>query len=589
MHRLLFSPLAILALSAGAFGQPRSTGKWLVDLGRDYPLSPQAGLSDADAEITLLFMEAASRVEPDLAEAYRWQYDMLTALEREAEARESLARYVRLMPADISAHLQLVALTVDVHQTAEVRADACRTLLEEGNLPKPVTSDLHRRLAEYYYNRGEEDRVRSEAESALADYPFNFAARRLLNAVSAGEQTAVDRVRFCLSVLECSPASAEVAWQLGNELRELGLGVEADRWYKHAIDMYGLIPPGKAPPELLADQAAAVATTRPAEADDVQGLLKAFPRQVLDYPSRPDKYLSLSLHGLAPEMPPGAPWRCTFILRNIGTFPICFGQNMMVVPEVLCEIQARGDQVRTSGPTLRVSLHRQLRLMPGESIEVSQTLDVGAIRSAMIGTPQRAHDVTVTAVLSPIALQTTEGQEVWTAGPGGLMARPLSFRRTSFIPSDEQFNLLVARTRSGDMRKRIETTERLAMLLGEHQHLAAGRLDYPHRPIDADAARAAIFDRVNDPDWPVRAHLAESLRWFALDKWATQKALPLRRDSHWLVRGLALRTLTDHHGEKMRPMLQTHIDTDPDEWVRRFAAALMARMEPETQPANSPE
>ena len=57
MVRQALTVLACLALAGPAAGEPRSVGKWLVDLGRDYPLSPQAGLADADARIALLFME----------------------------------------------------------------------------------------------------------------------------------------------------------------------------------------------------------------------------------------------------------------------------------------------------------------------------------------------------------------------------------------------------------------------------------------------------------------------------------------------------------------------------------------------------
>jgi LDH2 family malate/lactate/ureidoglycolate dehydrogenase len=51
-------------------------------------------------------------------------------------------------------------------------------------------------------------------------------------------------------------------------------------------------------------------------------------------------------------------------------------------------IEAEGDRKRTSGPNIRIPLNRQLILRPGESVEVSQTINIGPIEASMLGTPQ---------------------------------------------------------------------------------------------------------------------------------------------------------------------------------------------------------
>jgi DNA-binding transcriptional MocR family regulator len=50
-------------------------------------------------------------------------------------------------------------------------------------------------------------------------------------------------------------------------------------------------------------------------------------------------------------------------------------------------------------------------------------------------------------------------------------------------------------------------------------------------------------------------------------------------DGHWLVRGLVLRALTDHHGEKFTNVLETFSRSDGDAWVRRMAGVLLARQQ----------
>ena len=593
------SSAAVLALWLPTPGEPLSAGKWLVDLGRDYPLSPQAGLSDADAEITLLFMQAAARVQPELAEAYLWQYDMLGALGRDLEARASLGQYMRLEPGDVAACLNWLALTIESLQTAQERADACRSYLERGHLPQEASSDLHHRLADFHFNRGEIARAIDEAEAALRDYEFNLAAHGLRDELrdmskattrpagaAAGQPSPVRRIQMLLATLALSPGDAEAAWQLASELRLIGLAPQADRWYQHAVAVYQLLSPDHPPPALEADPDAGGPATQPVPAE-IPPMLDAFPRAVLDYPFHPEMYLALSVRMGSAELPPGEPWRCTIRIENKGSFPITLGRGMMVVPDLLCAIEARGDQARTSGPTIHISLNRKLRLMPGESIELAQTLDVGPIRSAMIGTPQRAHMVEVSAVLSPIVLTSADGQETWAPDIGGLLAEPVKFHRSAFTARPAAMDALLARSRTGDPTARIAATELLAMLLAEHQHLTAGRLHYRARRIDADAVRAAVLARVDDPDWHVCARLAESMRWFVLDQDAKQAAAKLLRDPHWLVRGLTLRMLADQYAGRVGNVLERYAKDDGDAWVRRLAGALVARMTPSTQPADS--
>ena len=180
MHRWMPFWVVVGLFAARAWGEPLSTGQWLVHLGRDYPLTPQASLGDADASIVLLFMQAAARVEPELAESYLWQFDMLTALERADEARQALGEYVRRQPDDVAAYLEWVELAVNALQTAEERVRLCRSLLQRPALAKPVASDLHRRLADLHRNRGENSQALTEAQAALGEYDLNLAARMLV-------------------------------------------------------------------------------------------------------------------------------------------------------------------------------------------------------------------------------------------------------------------------------------------------------------------------------------------------------------------------------------------------------------------------
>ncbi|MEP0844648.1 MAG: tetratricopeptide repeat protein, partial [Phycisphaerae bacterium] len=224
--------LGVAIFTAPALAGPLSTGEWLVHLGRDYPLSAQASLTNADAHMTLLLMQAAGRVEPALPEAWYWQADLLFALDQPDQARAALAEYVRRAPDDVAAHLRLIERATDALQTAEERAVAWRQSLKDAAaLPREVRSDLHRRLAEFHANRGERQQALAEAQAALADFGMNFAARQLLDQLQGVEQTPAWRLEWALAEMVVNPADAAQAVAIGDLLTTLGLAADAEFWY----------------------------------------------------------------------------------------------------------------------------------------------------------------------------------------------------------------------------------------------------------------------------------------------------------------------------------------------------------------------
>ena len=266
--------------------EPRDTGKWLVDLGRDYPLSAQASVTAADAELSLAFMQAAARIDPDFAEAYLWQYDLLRGLERFGEAAEALERSVALEPGDVAARLEAMAAKIEAWQTAEERADFCRETLEQGDLPAAVISDLHRRLSEHHLNRGELEAARREADLAIGAYAQNFAAHEIRWQTLGQEPGAVERVESLLTRLEVNPSDAGAAHRLGELLAALGLAESATVWFEHAVRLFREVYDQQAPVALTIAQAHALL-----DAGDVEAAQAEADRLLLDAPAVVDVYL----------------------------------------------------------------------------------------------------------------------------------------------------------------------------------------------------------------------------------------------------------------------------------------------------------
>lgn len=325
----------------------------------------------------------------------------------------------------------------------------------------------------------------------------------------------------------------------------------------------------------------------PSTVKSIQEASRAFPPAVLDFPLHPDRYLFLRTQMASASPRAGEPWRCVFEVKNTGRFSIPIGPGLMLEPDLLCMVVMRGDRER--GEIFSVPLDRSLELPPGMAVSISRTLDVGRVRSGLIGTPQVSHDVVVATLLNPISYpaMSPEDPPIWQPGIGGIRGIPLKLRREPFKVQRDLVRDLLTQTQSPSSGVRITAMEILASLLAESQHLADGRLRYPAQPIDAALVQAAVLARAGDQDWQVRARLAECLRWFVLDRAATQQAAALLNDPHWLVRGLAMRAMAEQKAEQFRSALEVFCTQDSDEWVRRLGQVLLARMAARVAPAST--
>lgn len=330
----------------------------------------------------------------------------------------------------------------------------------------------------------------------------------------------------------------------------------------------------------------------PSAVAGIQAAAKAFPQALLDFPFHPEKYLALQARLISGSPRVGEPWRCEFGVKNIGGFAIPIGPGLMLEPDLLCLVTLRGDRER--GETISVPLDRLVQLAPGQSFTITRTLDVGRVRAGLIGTPQVSYDVTVEALVNPIAYSTSPDEPPqWQPGIGGIKIKPLRLRREPFKVDRDSIRGLLTQVKAPSAGTRITAMEILASLLAESQHLAAGRLRYAAQPIDPAVVQAAVLAQAADQDWQVRARLAECMRWFVLDSAATQQAVKLLNDPHWLVRGLAMRAMAEHQGTRSQSVLQVVSKQDPDEWVRNLSKTLLARLTAaaasvQTQPATPP-
>lgn len=213
-------------------------GLWLVDLARHQGhLVGRADPRSASLHVIAL-LEAARQVAPDCPETYYWLYDLLFRMEKTDPAREALARYVQLAPTDETARIRLMEMELDRRQTAEERAEYLKSELEPPNLPRAYASELHRRLAEYHFQRRETEEAGKEVEQALRLNSMNVPARRLAYTIFGETEPALQRVEMALQLISINPSQANVVWDLGEFLDQLSLHRQAQEWYNRAIDLH---------------------------------------------------------------------------------------------------------------------------------------------------------------------------------------------------------------------------------------------------------------------------------------------------------------------------------------------------------------
>ncbi|MHC4067402.1 MAG: hypothetical protein ACYSUI_23260, partial [Planctomycetota bacterium] len=211
-------------------------GKWLVDRARDYGLSAGDSRSVGGTRLMFLWTQAAGRISPDLAEAHFGRYNLLSLLGRSDEALEALDKYCSLAPADEIHRLVLLGNRFERLQTAEQRIEFCKSQIADPAFPAPVTSELHRWLAETLRGTGETALAQKHARHAVDLYRFNFAAWELLFDLQGALLAPTDRVKRQLASIAADPSRSEERWALAQLLDALSLHDRAEEWYGHAWD-----------------------------------------------------------------------------------------------------------------------------------------------------------------------------------------------------------------------------------------------------------------------------------------------------------------------------------------------------------------
>ncbi|MFQ5490223.1 MAG: HEAT repeat domain-containing protein [Phycisphaerae bacterium] len=270
----VLGPFWIIVATANADADPSPdavAGQWMLDYARHLGLQSDSPPSVGQVRTLLVWLQAATRLDPALADAYHAQRDLWLLLGQSDRAFDALRQYCQLHEADHAERLAYLTQAFDRLQTADKRVEFCRTHLESTGLPAPLRSELHRLMAETLAGIGDLDAAKAHARQSVEAYCFNFTARRLEAELESQAVASHQQVEFLLTSIAAAPQRPEPMWQLARLLDALSLHDRALPWYSRSADLLSAGPDGDAgvPFALRLD---AVRSLR--DAGNLEGMLK---------------------------------------------------------------------------------------------------------------------------------------------------------------------------------------------------------------------------------------------------------------------------------------------------------------------------
>lgn len=216
--------------------EPRTTGQLLVDLARDRGLRVRGEQTAADVQAIRTLLEAAARIEPDLAEAHAWLYELAVLTGDEQAAGQALAGLLKAHPTHAGAFERWLAAGLRAQQTLERRQAWLEEVAAVKRPPRlrAAVCVARGRLALECLNFAS---AREQALAALGlDAASLDAAWLALESLEA-DAPAEARLQAVLRVVQRSPMSVDLSAQVGTLLHTYGFVESAGVFFDHVTDI----------------------------------------------------------------------------------------------------------------------------------------------------------------------------------------------------------------------------------------------------------------------------------------------------------------------------------------------------------------
>ena len=229
-------------------------------------------------------------------------------------------------------------------------------------------------------------------------------------------------------------------------------------------------------------------------------------------PERPQDYIQCRLRLKNDVFSYADPLSAKIYLTNISDTTLVLGPKSFLDPHILIAAEvtpgkhrAAVRSIRSDSPNLIPLAHRYMNrnmiLLPGVSISVTETLNIGPLRKILRKHPQQSFRIGFYVFLDPIV---NEKGDIVGRIPE-IQPKPVTVTRRAYIPTLDRLKAQQNFLRDGTPGQRIRATRLLAGLLLEAELAKKGPLAYRPRRLNTQAIRDMIIANLDHTDYRVQA------------------------------------------------------------------------------------
>lgn len=323
---------------------------------------------------------------------------------------------------------------------------------------------------------------------------------------------------------------------------------------------------------------------------EVAKLVKSFDQRYLDILTSPEKFVSVTIRPIRPNVKPGEPIEVELILKNISSIDVPLGKGSLpaATASLMVTVAGKnGKEIRFNDLPIAVWPAPRY-LSAGKSVGCKVRLDVGKLEKYLVDRPMEQINLTVTCRLAPYQ----QNDKVRSALPGVKIASVRVVRDDILCKFDRRdiknwppmyqrtLGLIVRDMKRGNLNMRMRAARQVASLLAFVGQIERGA-DDPPRPLRGKVTKPVLItmlrEVLKDSDQAVRAEMVSALINVPLDRHILKPLIQSAiNDFGPLVRFRMIELIQTTQVGGMKAVI-THLSKDNYDLVRQMARAFKKR------------
>lgn len=322
------------------------------------------------------------------------------------------------------------------------------------------------------------------------------------------------------------------------------------------------------------------------DAPAVLDLMGKFDRRYLLLAISPEKYLSVELQCPSKQIVPGELADVSVVLTNKGDIDVPLGDDGLISPVISLRLEVAAVSGLSINPPL-ATWPAPRYLCPGQSIQCSFPLQVGAVGDYLARRPFDNINVSVAGTVDPVTRGERYGSAVMALTPETLKIlrwdllgqydhdKPEECKKAY----DQAIGAILYQLHHGQLADRMAAARQTASVLASLREAELGLQDLPKILVAVASKPVALrlmVEATKDPSDVVRAELLAALQVVHMDDKMLSYLAPVIDDPSPLVR-MRLVELLGASGLSGQENVLEYLAQDSDELVRLMAGAFVKK------------